>query len=809
MTFKSIGYIIIVLLTASFSVSCQSKVSSPQKKFETSSRVYFSNDSLQINNILFSPLDNSKLWTVNTNGTTYEFSPADSTWKNLKNNFGEYAKGLKASNIMQDTFDENLVWLANFSKGLIAYSKKNKSYTNFDKIKTVTAALYLDTAIIIGTWKGLYTIDRKTQEVAKSATIAEIMINSIEELNHETLLINQKYKYDYKSDELVNSVLKNGIMYNKTDSNRVIVSKIKNDNILISKGDVEKKFNFKHKYINSIVVDGDIVWMPSDYQSFKITRFDAQANKITYFRTEYKLGEFQSVNDENRIWFYNRNMIICFDKSALDFKFIPVDYRLNRVITDSKFIYLSSSHGIEIYNKDHLLSESIDVEKMYNEEEEFSEMAKEAKYGNDKDYKQRFEAYLEITEKFGTSSNIRIQKKIENLKELLQLDAPRDSTELSELRRYFEDEVKDKEFLAVIYMQTIKYLNHQGLLSQAIHYDSLLVRNAPDYQTHEHKEAMKQVVKYNSIISDIYATDLTNDEQLWRVGVAYFDLFKFVGPTTAASTYNMTYPFKYLNKLLQKFPKSDFADNAEYKMYRHIENSTHEGGNNSYNFKAIEGYKAILTKYPHTELKPKIYYRISEMYFSCEASYQEKPKYIDLAKDYANIVLSEFPDYEYIESVKRHTQSIVKKKSIYMWQLVISSDKQSYHPDEPIIITYKLTNIDNRDKSILVSEDKTIPNFALRIHRRPLENSYRSKKEMKLTKNTQSYNKEIIEQLIEAEQTYTETWDIKENARANFRNAPGKFRLKAEGKYEIKAYGSEKAGSFSIPSNTISITIKN
>lgn len=411
MTFRSIGYILIVLLSASLSVSCQSKVSSPTKKFETSSRVYFSNDSLQINNILFSPLDNSKLWTVNTNGTTYEFSPADNTWKNLKYKFGKYSQGLKVSYIMLDTFDENLVWIANFRKGLIAYSKQNKSYTSFDQIKYVTVALFLDRTVIIGTRQGIYTIDRKTQEVTKSSAIAEIAIDSMEELNHETLLINQKYKYDYKSDELVNSVHKNGIMYKKTDGNRVIVSKIKNDNILISKGGVEKKFNFKHRYINSIVVDKDIVWLPSDYQSFKITRFDTKTNKITYYRTDYKLGEFQSVNDENRIWFYNQNMIICFDKSALDFSFIPVDYRLNRVITDSKLIYLSSKNGIEIYNKDHLLSESIDIEKMYNEEEEFSEMEKEAKYGNDKDYKQRFEAYLKITEKFGTSSNIRIQKK--------------------------------------------------------------------------------------------------------------------------------------------------------------------------------------------------------------------------------------------------------------------------------------------------------------------------------------------------------------------------------------------------------------
>jgi hypothetical protein len=309
------------------------------------------------------------------------------------------------------------------------------------------------------------------------------------------------------------------------------------------------------------------------------------------------------------------------------------------------------------------------------------------------------------------------------------------------------------------------------------------------------------------LIKTIYTSKLSEDIRLWRLGKSYYDLFCHVGPETEASTINMSFPFMYLDSLLKKHPTSIYADDAEFLMLSHFEGGSHEGGDNSYNLKAIEEYKLIIKKYPTTEFVPDIYYKICILYYECESSFNDKPKYYRLALDYANKLLVEYPTYAKEKNIADLKKSIELSFTKVLWDLKIVSNKTDYQPNEPVEITFKLKNIGNQSKSIQILKDNQIPNFSLWIERYPFYKHATTYEVIQIERATENYNKAKIDTIIEVQQTYSETWSVENNARDSFRKAPGKFVLDKPGRYKIYAYGSENCFDHSIPSNIIWINI--
>jgi len=805
---KNILVFILAFIVISCKTDTQIKDIKPFISINIINQAKFENDTIGIEDFMFSPIDSNAIWTLNTNGPSYELKLTDSSWTKLDKKFGIYSYGLKKHNIIKDTVDKDLIWICNFHSGLIAYNIKKDTLFEFKAIKPISSICFLENNVIIGTWSGLYIIERKQNEVIKSESIAEINVSKIEKIEDNILLINNKFKYNYSIDKILNIREEDKNIYSQKEINGFAITSYNDNTVSVLKGNIRKEFKYPKYLIDNIIIDNENVWIPFEKLKSGIIKYNYTQKLIDTLQIGYEFGNYKLMNDFGYIWFYNDLSILCFNKKNGSTNQIPLKERINNLVVDSKYVYVNTWHSVEIFEKAYLLQNSIDIKISSNEEDRYKELIDSLGIYKTNDFKEYYNSFKILNSRFSNSTNKRISQQLNSFKESLRWRLPYDFEQIKTIEEYVKDSIEDKKIKASYYLQAIMVANHNGKLKESLKYDSILEKNYPDNRTEYHIKQMSEVLKSYELIKTIHSSKQPDDLRLWRLGKSYYDLFLHVGPETEASTINMSYPFIYLDSLLKNYPTSNYADDAEFLMLSHFEGGSHEGGDNSYNLTAIEEYKKLLEKYPTTEFTPDIYYKICGLYYECESSFKDKPKYYKLALDYADKILNKYPTYAKEKNVEEYKKSIKRSISEVLWDLNITSGKTDYKPDEPIVITFNLKNIDNKPKSIQVLKDNQIPNFSLWIERYPFDEHATTYEIIRLERATESYNKVKIDTLIGTNQTFSETWDIERDARDSFREAPGKFILNETGRYKIYAYGSENCFDHSIPSNIIWIKIK-
>ncbi|MHC1774245.1 MAG: tol-pal system YbgF family protein [Lentimicrobium sp.] len=801
---KKLSLFILIILIISCKTDTIQKDNKQFISINITGKAIFSNDTIGIEDFMFSPVDSNAIWIFNTNGPSYELKLTDSSWSKLDKKFGIYSYGLKKHNIHRDTVESELIWISNFHKGLIAYNIEKDTLFEFKALQPISSICFLKNAVIIGTWSGLFKIDRVQKEVVKSESIAEISIGKIEKINENILLINNKFEYNYRTDKILKIREEDKNSYLKKVINGFTVTGYNDNSVTISKENFKKAFNYPEYLFDNIIVDDETIWIPFKNLKSGIIKFDYSRKLTDTILIGYDFHNYKLYDESDNIWFYNDLSILCFNKK--NGSTYQLQQKVNNLIADSKYVYVNTWNSVEIYEKLYLLQNSTDIKISLIEEDRFKALVDSLGIYNINGFKGYYSSFRILNSRFCNSTNKRILQRLDGFKVSLIWQLPYDFEQLRGIERYIIDSVENKAIKASYYLHAIKVSNHNGKLKESLKFDSVLKMNYPDSRTEYHIKRMSEVSKSYKLIKTIHSSNLPEDLKLWKLGKSYYDLFRYVGPETEGSTMNMSYPFTYLESLLKNYPTSNYADDAEFLMLSHVE-GTYEGGDISYNLIVIEKYKAMLKKYPATEFAPDIYYIICGLYYYSEPSFEEKPKYYKLALDYADKIVSEYPSFAKEKNVAELKNSIKKSISEVLWNLNIKSDKTDYKPDEPVVITFNLKNIDNRSKSIQLLKDNRVPNFSLWIKRYPFDEHATSYEIIRLERATESYNKEKIDTLIGQNQTYSETWNIERNARDSFTDAPGKFTLNETGRYKINAYGSENYFDHSIPSNTIWINV--
>ncbi len=800
---------LLVFILTFLVISCKTdslqKDNKPFISININEKAKFTNDTIGIEDFMFSPIDSNTIWTFNTNGPSYELKLTDGSWSKLDKKFGIYLYGLKKHDIHKDTVENELIWISNFHRGLIAYNIEKDTLSEFKDLHPISSICFLKKDVIIGTWNGLFKIDRVQKEVVKSESIAEINIGKIEKINENILLINNKFEYNYHTDKILKIREEDKNSYLKKVINGFTVTGYNDNSVTVSKENFKKAFNYPEYLFDNIIVDDEIIWIPFKNLKNGIIKFDYLQKQIDTIQIGYDYDNYKLYNESDNIWFYNDLSILCFNKK--NGSTYQLQQKVNNLIADSKYVYVNTWKSVEIYEKLYLLQNSTDIKISLIEEDRFKVLVDSLGIYKINDFKEYYRSFKILNSRYFNSTNKRILQRLDGFKVSLIWQLPYDFEQICGLEGYITDSVENKEIKASYYLHAIMVSNHNGKLKESLKYDSILKKNYPDSRTEYHIKRMSEVSKSYKLIKTIHSSNLPEDLRLWKLGKSYYDLFCFVGPETEGSTMNMSYPFTYLDSLLKNYPTSNYADDAEFLMLSHIEGGSHEGGDNSYNLTAIEKYKAILKKYPTTEFTPDIYYKICGLYYYNESSFEEKPKYYKLALDYADKIVSEYPFFAKEKNVAELKKSIKQSISEVLWDLIIKSDKTDYRPDEPVEITFNLKNIDIKSKSIQLLKDNRVPNFSLWIERYPFDEHATTHEIIRLERAAENYNKEKIDTLIGMNQTYSETWNIERNARDSFRDAPGKFTLDETGRYKISAYGSENYFDHSIPSNTIWINV--
>ena len=800
-----------VLLLVLLLGSCQKNLTTqappkPFISFSINESASFANDSIIMEDFMFSPLEKNRIWTFGSYGKNYELNLTNNSWTSLAKRFGIYNSSLRIRDIASDPINPNFLWLCNFRQGLTLYNHKDTSMRNFPEIRAVNTIHFAGNYIIAGTMKGLFKIDRRNLELKNITELAELSVSCITAYNDTLLQLNGAFFYNIQNDVITGKITDQYVV-SKFNSRYNIKLYLKENNLsIIRDNDTIKNMPYSGSSLDNVVIDDENIWITNDLHT-GITRYSIVENSSTILPVGYEFYSIGTCPDDSLLWLYNHEGVVVFNKNEEKAYRLDVDaLKPLNMIVDSKYLYVNSLHSFDIYNKEYLLQFRKSVKELADEEKKFNKYIYDQLIVFRSDFRSTYSKYEEIKKDYGSSSNKRIIIKIEQLKESIVTRLPYNFNESRELELFVMDTTNEESLKAGYYLHLIRMANFEGKLKESLYYDSILEARFPTYRTSYHKEQMIEVNHYTDTIYGLKNQKLPEDELLWRTGLAYYRLFFKVGPEGEVG-YNMSYPFSYFRRLLRQHPTSPYADNAEFTILEHNELNSHEGGDNSYNLEAIENYKRILSKYPDTELAPRIYHNIAGLYSWCEATTSEKPEYYRLALKYANKVMTEFPDYGNKHRVPELINEINQSYADVMWELNISADKTIYRINEPVLISFELRNTDSNDKHIRIPTNRNYPVFTVDV-------SYLSYNrdsypiEIEPVLDYSLFNGNTADTLIKTDKVYKEEWDILETARNDLQMVPGKYRLAEPGKYKITASYATGNNYNVIESNSIWINVE-
>lgn len=790
--------------------SCQKNLTTqtPVKPFITFSidkSVRFANDTIFIQDFMFSPFDKNSIWIFGSNGRNYELNLIDKSWTLLNKKFGKYAY-LRKQDIVSDPFNPDILWLCNFRHGLTLYNHQDTTLLNFPEILSTTDLHFAGNYIIAGTMNGLYKIDRTNLESKEIKELAVLMVSGITSYSDSVLLLNGTFYYNIYNDSITGKITNQYVQSKSNSLNNIKVYLNDNRISIFRDNDSLIPIPFNGTSLDNVVIDEENIWITNDL-IHGITHYSITENSSITIPVGYEFYPIRTCPDDSLLWLYNEEGVVVFNKNeGIAYKLEVDALKPLNLIVDSKYMYVNSLHYIDIYNKEYLLQFRKNVKELAAEEKKFSKYIYDQLLVFRSDFRNTYTKYTEINNDYSSTSNKRILQKLEQLKESLITRLPNNFIESKELELFVRDTISDESLTAAYYQHLIRMANYEGKLEGALFYDSILEAHYPAYRSKYHIDQMLEVRKYADTINELKNKELPEDELFWRTGMAYYKLFFFVGPESEVG-YNMSYPFSYFRRLLRQHPSSPYADNAEYTMLEYMELNSHEGGDNSYNLKAIENYKRLLSKYPNTELTPKIYYQIASLYLWYEAETSEKPELYRMALDYANKIMKEFPGYANEYQVPELINEINQSLANIMWTLTISADKTLYRIDEPVLISFELKNTDTNDKYIKIPGNKNYPTFTVAV----IYQSYNRDShpiEVEPEHNYSEFNNNMVDYLVKAGRVYTEEWNLLKTARINLDMAPGMYRMAEPGKYKITAKFATGNNYNVIESNTIWITVE-
>jgi len=196
------------------------------------------------------------------------------------------------------------------------------------------------------------------------------------------------------------------------------------------------------------------------------------------------------------------------------------------------------------------------------------------------------------------------------------------------------------------------YYFHRGNLQNALKHFKIVKQKYRDsyfdkeYLIAEDISTLEKNAEELNLIQNSYQRQ--SDEKLWKLGELYFRSMQRSWNTLEVG-YDMSLPFSIFNELLKKYPRSQWADNAEFMIIASNEVDAGEGGDVSSNLDYVKKYNKFIKKYPTSELIPAALLSIGQLYFSFvtlskEENYnQADHRMIALAKTKAEEVIAKYP----------------------------------------------------------------------------------------------------------------------------------------------------------------------
>lgn len=659
------------------------------------------------------------------------------------------------------------------NSGDISINFNDSAWKATHGISDITSSASSSNYIFVGTPNGLFKIDKKNNQTYRIDKLAEFNVRYIIYSGKNLLQLNDGIFYDFQND-LVSGLYKADNLKEIKQYKDILIALNKQNSIRLIKGsDSIKVDDYNASSLNNIVCEGDSIWIPGDLRN-GIRRYIISTGKIEFLPLGYDFRDYTIKANDTQILFIN-------DEGMVE--------------------YHKSNHKAYFINQE---GDKKDVIMLNAEEKPFFKYVSDQLTLHTGDFKSSYNKFREINFKYNKTNNNRIKQKITELKASLTDLLPYSFIQSQEFEKYINDTVSDESITSSYYLHLIKMAIYEGKLSEAIHYDSVLCIRYPEIGVNNNA-TINAVHETNNYLITVRNSKLSDEEKQWETGKTFYNLFLKVGPKNEGII-NMSYPFNLLKKLKRDYPESQYCDNVDYIMLKHIEDRLPGKNDETLYTKVINEYKALINKYPQSELIPTFLERIAVLNFSCPFDVAHKQKYLEAAKSGINEILEKYPDYYSKNNLEELNTNIDNALAMLEWDFKIYPQKKITSPGEPIILAFSMKNTSDNSKILPLSKDNNLPNFVISIDRYGIDGDFLIE-HLKLQPDFASYTKTTSDTLIESGNKYEENWDILERARNSFKEPPGKFNFREKGRYKITGRPiNDTFSSFIVPA-TVWITV--
>lgn len=683
----------------------------------------------QIGNYFPSPFySQDVMWTER-----YEWNIRSSKFTKLSELYGEALKNkdIHKNMVWKDRFtDDSYIGL--FNDKLLRFNKNKSNYDTLN-IKYLTSFLDLKNYILFGTFNGLYLMYRNTNKIIYEDKLPQnIIINSIENYNEDTVIINSIFLYDTK-------------------------------NLTIQK--------------KTIIPESKVFDRNMDY-SFQI-------------RKKLPIGQnFNICKSKDCVWFYRENDLFYTKDNKMFYKFgnFPQGY-IRQFEQDSLNLYILFNKKLIIFNKNFIFKNSI----LYD-----------------------YEEHNQLVEKYFKESKIiydsirNIEKFINSVKLLYKNKDYNKYTDINDLitsmPSHLENAIGNDNFLNIINLLDkgsidgiFRYYVLKGLskyyLTKADVRNSLIYFKKMKQEFPEINEecvltSYESALKFNYSLDSLEALNLKPDSVIFNQALLRMKLIES-SCWFGDSYYILDIVKEKYEELLQKYPQSELADNAELWL---IENHFY-GNEAGLPTSSIIYFQDFKKKYPDSDVLFDVAMNISQAYMNYES---ENPDTIVNCYEHGIMELQSVLNHLKNDSSKYNVilssiKQLNYEKINKIFKIELSTEKVKFIKGEDITITAKIINLTSKKQKIKLYNSSSKLTFS--ISNENVKNCFvpSTKIDTKMIEQSLLSGEPIIQKVI-----------LNKDARNWDKGRNGKFEFITPGIYYISAM----EGYYNLDSNQIKIIIE-
>lgn len=669
-----------------------------------------------ITQILIDPKSPNILWIAQQNGYAYKFLKDSKGWENLQKVIGGLAYGI--IDIRIDPYNSNQIWLGGYN-GVANYLKREKKWKIYSEIPRVSSFEFDKNYIWIATHNGLWRIDRKTEKIKQIKETSRIWILSLIKDGNKIwlgtfksgLLIYDTLDKKFSKIREKDGFSLNGIKKIYKWKDKVICA---GSEWIIVFDQTYKSWHLLH-HKGRPIVEGGRLWCYSYMGKQGLEKIDLSTMKGEIVLPNTFIGKPLFIDKEN-LWFGSNIGIGRYNLTSNDVSYLK-GITPKSMALDGGYLLTGVKEGLycidlskaEFIKKEDIKSKEERTERVFNSIKEEADVVEKIK---------RYEKVIKDikdVECWRIISSLKVSS-FEDREKVLNYLQTHPTTMMKDILYYI---LATSYFSSEKFEESLKYFtNLRNLSSEG--------RLAGEIKEEELKRFKEEIEKIKDI-EERFKDD--PPRRLWELGNLYLKIIKKSWNEAEVGYANTELAFNKFEKIIDDYPKSEWADDAEYKMLLYCEELSHEGGDQSYNLDAILKYRHLIYKYPNSDLIPKILLRIGDLFVwyadpNFGAQVYDPAPYYKLALGEYERIIKEYPESEVCGQAYLGIADVLWKmnspeEAFLYYQRAIERLNEGYQIEEAkrMVLQYKdtLHQIEKLNEDLKVASGDEAIHLSLKI----------------------------------------------------------------------------------------------